>query len=314
MSPLQVFAHHTVLQGRDCFNRWGSDTALWVCGHQQISSDNNAHLAARIQALVVRLPDAVVVVDPGATYRQGRALARDLVRVFPAQRYWIVNSRAQADHVMGSDGLRKGLLRRGIPANRIGVLSGAVTQGLMSQRCPDCLQRLRRELGMRDMRGTEILIPLAASFTTPLEGDSSSGLVFSLTRELAFSEDLLVRHASGQWRWLGVLVDDRIPDLQHGSARDRLKFLKAVEADTQARWLFGSFGEVQQTQLAAQIQYFELLLNAASATLEGGADSIAALAALRKVQAWPLPLSDSEKRTHELNLQRLVRQAEEALF
>jgi hypothetical protein len=90
--------------------------------------------------------------------------------------------------------------------------------------------------------------------------------------------------------------------------------LKAVEADTQARWLFGSFGEVQQTQLAAQIQYFELLLNAASATLEGGADSIAALAALRKVQAWPLPLSDSEKRTHELNLQRLVRQAEEALF
>ena len=312
--PFQALAGQPQLQGRDCFNRWGADTALWVCGWQSVSAERREHLAARVQALIIRIPDAVVVVDPGATHAQGRALAADLTRVFPAQHYWIINSRAQADHVMASEGLLKGLLATGLPADRVRVLSGAATRAQMSQRCPDCLQRLRRELGARNLRGTGILIPDADSFSAPFGNASAGGLLFSLTRDLAFSEDLLVRHPQAQWQWLGVLVDDRLPDLQQGSVRERLRFLKTVLADARTRWLLGSVGAVSHAQVEVQIQYFELLSGLASSALEGGADSNATLSTLRSVRAWPLPLTESEKRTHELNLQRVVRQAEEALF
>ena len=314
LTPLEALAEQHVRQGHDCFNRWGSDTALWVCGEQAISSDQSGHVAARVQALVIRLPQSVVVVDPGATYLQGIALAKDLRRVFPAQQYLILNSRAQADHVMASEGLRTGLMAQGLLASRIQVRSGALTQGLMSQRCPDCLQRLRRELGPRNMRSTRILIPHADDFSAPLDETPSGELRVFVGHGLAFSEDLLLRHNGAQWHWLGVLAADRLPDLQQGSVVARLDFLKSVVADGQIRWFLGSFGEVSREQIVAQIRYFEVLFKAASVAVEDGADSIAAVAALRQLSVWSPILSDSEKRVHELNLQRLVRQAEEALF
>ena len=112
-----------------------------------------------------------------------------------------------------------------------------------------------------------------------------------------------------------------MPDLQQGRVESRIRFLKHVQVLAQQHpdivWLT-STGRSSAALIDREFKYFEGWFREALRLLEDGKTSLETLQQLRE---QPLEktlycdrLTADQTQLHDLNLQRIIRQAEEALF
>lgn len=295
-----------------CWQTVDRQTRLWRCHGQALPANLQAHNAARVQTLVVQSGATTWIIDPGATARQGRTLARALMqgRDAGAKSNWIVfNSRAQAEHVMASDALDQAL-----PGRRR-ILALPQTRQLMQQRCVPCRARLVKELGPASVQGTQIRIPalLKPESIGPTDGDVR--VVEALNA--AIESDAWLHDAKHRWVWTGMLVDNAFPDLQAGNVFARIALLQTwsdwTDRYPQATWI-NSFGMMPATRIRDELNYFTGLVAAARPALEQGEDSLSVLNHLRTLPDLLQAGNSAHATLHDLNLQRVVRQVEDAMM
>ncbi len=298
-------------EGRD------ASTYLWLCAADSLSPKHREHLAAHIKPLVSITRDAVWIIDPGATFQQGIKLANALRTLEPSpqarlqagHRLHIINSRALAEHVMASDGVMR---RFNGKAMQLAALPE--TRKLMQRRCKTCLQRLQRELEQTDARGTVIRIPDSVELTS---SQQSMPFVAHAANNAAIEQDAWFHAHDLAWIWTGMLLSDDMPDLQQGQVKQRLAVLDqfsalhAAKAD--AVWI-SSMGPVHAGRIELERQYFLFWMEQADKAIENGMGPVETLHHLRTLDG-PLRASNAAmKLRHDLNLQRMIRQAEDALF
>jgi hypothetical protein len=313
-------AHAGDLAGKltaDCWERISDQAKLWRCHAQALPDSAKDHSAARLQTLVIATGSTLWILDPGATAAQGKALAQALLRpdtswtnkaTAKATTLWVINSRAQAEHVMAGDELIR------LWPGKAHFVALPQTANLMRQRCTPCGARLERELGKAAMRGTRIRIPDPIPVDAP---ELRPALQLREAVSAAIESDAWAIATDGRWVWVGVLLSNGLPDLQSGLLDARIATLEQLaSAHAQyphAIWL-NTFGRISPHTIAAQLAYFQQLRSAAKSALDQGADSLGALDALRRIDS-PIALSNAiDRQTHDLNLQRIVRQQEDALL
>lgn len=287
----------------------------WVCAADVLPAESREHTAARLQALVIRTSDHTWVVDPGATAAQGRALLHALQpaernRESGPHRLTVINSRAQAEHVMASEVLvrqwKQGLARH---------IALPETSRLMQKRCVPCRQRLERELGRAAMRETRIRIPVGIDAS---KWPTEAPFLAISARNAAIEEDTWFEARDKSWVWVGLLLNARgVPDLQQGLLQERMAVLTLWLSHSRQHpdtvW-WNSTGDVAVERIALERAYFARWEKAARTALDEGLTSLETLAHLRH---QPEPLLEKDPASaplHELNLQRIIRQAEESLF
>ena len=293
-----------------CWDTISSHVRLWRCSAQGLPLTAQQHTAAKLQSLVVNTRNAWWVIDPGATAQQGRLLNKALQTLaannHPRPALYVVNSRAQAEHVMASDAF----VQRWTGKKQ--TLAFEETARLMKQRCIPCRQRLERELGTVATHGTRIRIPDRITQQTPrppfqLQEEKQTAIE---SDTWAFSED-------GTWIWTGVMLMSGVPDLASGLVDRRIgllnRWVQHQQQHPNAVWM-NALGRLDATTVQHNLAYFEQYEQAANLALDSGANTLEALDQLRAMVS-PIALTTlADRQTHDLNLQRIVRQREDALL
>lgn len=95
-------------------------------------------------------PDGVLVIDSGASHRQGEAILAEVARVTERPVLLLVNTHPHPQNVLGNSAFAA----RGIP-----ILASAQTRSMMAERCPRCFESMTRATGEANMAGTRIVLP-----------------------------------------------------------------------------------------------------------------------------------------------------------
>ncbi len=288
---------------------------LWTCADNVLPPSSRYAL----QPLIIVTDTQLWLIDPGATARVGTQLARDVYRRWRGYRVAIINSRAQPEGVLATDGfIRQWTLRvrgdhpgRGVALD-VPVYAGPMTAALMKQRCPTCLKRLTLELGKASLLGTRIFVPNH----TVQDGQGlplNPGFIVTLTHEAAIEEDLMLTNPQQGLMWVGALVHPaRVPDLQQGQLERRLAVLEQMRGFN--GMVVSQFGVVSPEQIERSYRYLHTLKTMAQEQVEAGADAVGAFKAITQAPVWPNPISGDQVQIHELNVQRVIRAIEEQAF
>lgn len=167
-----------------------------------------------------------LVVDPGASYRQGWRVRQSLACQLGAQVRWVVNTHAHADSVLGNAAFADWQAQ-----GRLDIAASAGTRQAMQQRCPHCLESLTELLGAAVMQGSEITLPNRILN----EGDTLQvgriRLQVLLAENAHTESDLQLWAPQQRVLWAGgLLYDGRIPELAQGSLNGWLRALPRLAA------------------------------------------------------------------------------------
>jgi glyoxylase-like metal-dependent hydrolase (beta-lactamase superfamily II) len=259
---------------------WTEPTLVWVNAHQ------------------------LWIVDPGPHRCAGAALRRDLLQRWPGRTHQIINTHAHPQNVLANSAWPTG--------TPIHALRKVRQQ--MAMRCPLCLSNLRQSLGAQWMQGTRWVLPnrvLVPGQWLPL----GQGRWQVRAHEPAHTEsDLSLWNADqGQWFAASLVAWQGLADLSRADVRG---WLHAMQADPSAGavrvWVgSGQAGQAQERFEATQ-RYLQALHTHVG-------DALAKGQSVHDLLDWTEPLALHERSTeqlhqHQMNVQRVWHQLEQALF
>jgi glyoxylase-like metal-dependent hydrolase (beta-lactamase superfamily II) len=207
-------------------------------------------------------PDGVVVVDTGASYRQGRAILEAIAAVSNRPVRLAILTHGVQETVFGAAAFAE----RGIP-----LLAHRETVALMRNRCEHCLANLVALLGEDAMRGTRLVLPERS-----VEGPTTlqvAGLQLELLHFgwAATPGDLAVLHRASGALFAGALVSaGRVPLLRDGKLGQWRAALDAL-AQVPSRVLVPAHGAVSTPlAIAATGDYLRALDDKARELFQSG--------------------------------------------
>lgn len=256
-----------------------------VHGHwPSVHAQGRAHTATTV---VLGQGDALTVIDPGPTYRVGRALQHTLTCRYPGftQLAALLNTHAHAEQVLANAAWVDAALGQAVP-----VAATQGTQNAMRQRCPDCLAALHQDLGAEALHGTRIVLPTQVVQAGQwLQAGGRSWQVHEM-RHAHTESDLVLWSPDEGIVLAGGLVDgEGLPVLAQGSVQGWLQALARMRA-WQPQWLVGQHvvrgpGQVQAA-LQRQQQYLCRLVDVAWQGLERGGSETELAQDLDAPAAW----------------------------
>lgn len=167
-----------------------------------------------------------LVVDPGASYRQGWQVRQSLACQLGAQVRWVVNTHAHADSVLGNAAFAD-LQAQG----RLDIVASAGTGQAMAQRCPHCLASLTGLLGEVVMQGSAITLPNRIVREGDVLQVGRIRLQVLLAQNAHTESDLQLWAPQQRVLWAGgLLYQGRIPELAQGSLNGWLSALPRLAA------------------------------------------------------------------------------------
>lgn len=264
-----------------------------------------------------------MVLDSGATASVGLAAATAISQKFAGKPFFIVNTQAKPEHVLGNIGFKE-LWAKTLPANQTfesRLVAGQQTAKLMAQRCPDCIKVFAERMGATAVAGTQAVIPsFALTAKRGNLGVLSVGFkpwLYELESNLDSEQTLVLRNRDLGIEWAANLVEPRVvPDLHEGNVVSRIDFLGKLHTRLQdGDKLLGSFGQIEPIWVRRNLRYFadlqlDVLTKASQGTSE--VEIINQLTADMK-SAHP-GLDAKQLEAHQLNIQRVYRQVENMTF
>ena len=253
--------------------------------------------------LVITGRDGMILVDPGPSQREGRVLQAVIAAMSGLPVAAIVLTHAHPENTLATGAFS----HSGVP-----VLASDLTAGLMAERCPRCLARLRRSVGASGMMGTRILLPtqtVAQSDTRVIGGRSMRLLRFEnahLQGDLAVFDE-----ASGVLFAGGLATGDTVPDLGEGNLAGWRRALAELIALRPRRTVPGHGSIAAADPLGATLAYLDSLAALVTRELEAGSDLASALdrASMPAYAGW-----SGYPRRHLLNVQRAWQEMEGEFF
>lgn len=247
--------------------------------------------------------DGMVLVDPGPSRKEGRALQAVIGGVSALPVAAIVLTHAHPENTLAT-GAFSG---PGVP-----VLASDLTAGLMAERCPRCLARLRRSVGASGMAGTRIVLPtqtVAQSDTRVIGGRSMRILRFEnahVRGDLAVFDE-----TSGVLFAGGLATGDTVPDLGEGNLAGWRRALAELIDLRPRRVVPGQGNFAAADPLGATLAYLDGLAAFVTRELAAGSDLAAALdrASMPAYAGW-----SGYPRRHLLNVQRAWQEMEGEFF
>jgi glyoxylase-like metal-dependent hydrolase (beta-lactamase superfamily II) len=248
-------------------------------------------------------PRGVVVVNTGASYREGEAIIDAVQRTTPRPIALAILTHAGPEAIFGAAAFQE----RGIP-----VLAERRSAELIAARCATCLASLRAVLGAERMAGTRVIDPerlVSGAETLDLIGRPLRLIVppwSSSPGALAVFDETSATLIAGSLVLIG-----RVPDLRDADPPAWRATLVDLEA-TQCRHLVPGFGPLGTcADIAAFAAYFAALEGRVGTLLQEGV-SLAQLperAELPAFAAW-----DQYARLNPANANRTYLNLERAAF
>lgn len=194
----------------------------------------------------------VIVVDTGASYRQGRAMVEAIRRITAKPIALVILTHAVQDFVFGAAAFTE----IGAP-----LLAHRRSSELMRERCEHCLENLQRLLGEDAMFGTRLVIPsmlIEASSVMQVAGRDLELLHFGWG---ATPGDLVVFDRRSGVLFAGGLVSNaRIPELRDGQLHEWAAVLERL-ARLPVHHLVPGHGPVADVHAATRTRSYLLELD-----------------------------------------------------
>lgn len=167
-------------------------------------------------------PEGVIVIDTGVSYRYARAMASAIKRISKRPIRLAIVTHAHQEFLFGASYFQR---------QKIPILTHAKTAQLMQSRCENCLHHLKESLGLKEMRGSKVVVP-------DQQIDASEFIsVAGMTLELHVlgwgntAGDIAVFHRDSGVLFAGGLVDiGRVPELRDSKLKDWQKVLDKLQS------------------------------------------------------------------------------------
>lgn len=246
-------------------------------------------------------PGGAILIDPGPSLREGLALKRVLAHKLQRPVVALIDTHAHPENVMAA-----------VAFPKVPVIASDLTAGLMAERCPRCLARLKREVGEDGMRGTEIVLPtrtVPQSDTRVIGGRSLRILRFEHAHVRG---DLAVLDtATGTLFAGGLAVSGFVPEMGESSLAGWRKAIAELTALAPRRTVPGHGKAAAGDPLAETRAYLDDVTAFVRRELKGGADLASALerADMPTYRPWT-----GYGQRHLLNVQRAWQELEQDFF
>lgn len=315
-------------QANDCWQQHRATVYEWTCASQSLPVEGQEFA---LSIVVFDSPQALMVIDAGATPAVGESAAAAIRVKFGPKPIWILNTQPKPEHVLGNVGFRAafaGTLKEGESfANRL--VAGKRTADLMREHCSTCIDNFSHRMGSDSVRETESLVPGRILRTRTghlglLHGDWVAWK-FRLYKDLETEEAMVLRNQELKLWWVGSAVQNRdIPDLYDGNVIERIDFLGRLKTrmstdDT----VITSFGVLGRDWIERNLNYFVRVQQAVLYGLEDGVSEVELIDQISAdigefknpvyVQTDPI-MNAKALETHQLNIQRIFRQTEPFAF
>jgi glyoxylase-like metal-dependent hydrolase (beta-lactamase superfamily II) len=254
-------------------------------------------------------PQGSVVVDPGPTATEARAVLRALRRVGAPPVIAVIDTHPHPENVLGNAAF----------APAVPIVATVRAAQLMTQRCPACRERFARQLSRPDLSSAPIRLP-----DRLLDGEAGELRLAGLTLRWwavdgAHSDADLVLFEPGSGLLVagGLVACDGLPELAEGDPRRWIAALERLSGgfggDGIRRVITGSGPPCGPAAIDATRRYLARLLEVVDADVEAGGDP-ADVARRLGAATGPADPGPSAARRHALNLQRAWRLLETEAF
>lgn len=199
---------------------------VWVWLPERLAEISPANQGRVLPVSAVVDAGQALVVDPGASHRQGDLVRRSLACQLGAQVYWIVNTHAHAESVLGNSAFAD-LQEKGL----LDIAASEGTREAMKKRCEQCLQSLTSRVGAAAMAGSRIVLPQRSLHEGETLQVGRIRLQVLLVSNAHTESDLLLWAPQQRVLWAGgLLYEGRIPELAQGSLNGWLNSLPRLAA------------------------------------------------------------------------------------
>lgn len=237
----------------------------------------------------------IVIVDPGPSLKSGLSLRCSIDRLSPLPVVAVINTHAHPQHVL-ANGAFPGAA---IHATR-------ATADAMRQRCPICLEHLKKSIGAGELAGTEPVIPdqIVDTESTVEPGGRTLRLV-PLGRAHG-PGDLAVIDPTSATLIAGDLANrEAMPEFTDGSLRGSIAALRRLLGIRDVKRVVAGLGAPYPPEgLAEPLRYLDNLLAIANREVAAGNMTPPANTP-SEISPW-----DNDALRHSLNLQQALREAE----
>jgi glyoxylase-like metal-dependent hydrolase (beta-lactamase superfamily II) len=280
-----------------------------------LASIDNINSGHTQNSVLMTFERGTVLVDPGPSPKQAKALERELANQPGCHLKWVINSHPHPENVLANAGFSKA----------VAVVSSTEVAKVMTARCPRCRARFVEQFGLSELSGFDIRLPQARP-TIAFNADrnlwpakqSMPNLGWPTDLQLlalggAHSQaDLAVLHRrSGLLLTAGVASCRVLPELAEGNVDLWINAMAALQK-IPARQFVGAQGGVcpiaQLQETASYLQNIFALVGSDVNAL-GDAASAAQRLALPSFKTWGLYAE-----RHPLNVQKLYQSLEAKSF